>query len=364
MMLPANNKMQCIYCLRDKPASNFSKVEHVIPQAFGVFKNNLTLRDIVCDECNQYFGNHLEIALARDTVEGISRFEFGVKKPNEFRSLGKKSRMRIEVEEGPCMGAYSYLGYSEEQKKVVIIPTSQIGFLKASTNEYVYFLPENVPQKKHLEENGFDLNHPQGICVLGMKVEEAKRVLLQKGIQFEVKGESGPPSSGENDWRCQVEATIDSTIFRSIAKMAFSYLAYWEGASFVLHSSFNPIRNFVRYGDQAAFPLVRVDETAILGDEPVEGKRRLGHIITVNWAGDRVSIVSQVTLFNLMTYVVSIARDFTGERKQIRRGHFFNLFDRQIIELDAGPKNFISADRPKKPTKTGRRNTGAAPAGG
>lgn len=52
-----NSKMKCVYCLQDKSPTAFTKAEHVIPQSFDVFKNNLTLIDLVCDDCNQLFGN-------------------------------------------------------------------------------------------------------------------------------------------------------------------------------------------------------------------------------------------------------------------------------------------------------------------
>ncbi len=72
----------CVYCLENKPISFFKKAEHVLPQSFGLFKNNFTLRKIVCDQRNEYFGNNLEIVLARDTYEGGLRFETNIKEPN------------------------------------------------------------------------------------------------------------------------------------------------------------------------------------------------------------------------------------------------------------------------------------------
>ena len=71
-----------------------------------------------------------------------------------------------------------------------------------------------------------------------------------------------------------------------------------------------------------------------IGDEPVEGMRRLGHIVTVNWAAERISIISQVSLFNWASYRVSLARNFSGERRNIRRGHFFNVNNREILDLE------------------------------
>ncbi|MCH9012826.1 MAG: hypothetical protein IIA68_07190 [Proteobacteria bacterium] len=63
---------KCIYCLRDLDASDF-RTEHVIPQAFGTFENNLTLNESVCGECNQYFGDNLELIFARDSFEAYDR---------------------------------------------------------------------------------------------------------------------------------------------------------------------------------------------------------------------------------------------------------------------------------------------------
>lgn len=61
--------MKCIYCLEDKPISEYRKREHVIPQCFGNFMpNNLILHKTVCDNCNQYFGDIIELNLGKDTI--------------------------------------------------------------------------------------------------------------------------------------------------------------------------------------------------------------------------------------------------------------------------------------------------------
>ena len=289
----------------------------------------------MCDDCNQYFGDNIEIALARDTLEGASRFEFGLKDPKEFKSLGKRSRMIIKIAEGECKGTYAYREYSQEQDQIVIKPVPQIGFLKHIPSGYEYFLLDEVPEKTYLEENGFDLNHPRSIRIFGIDVDSAHAVLAQRGIKFKPGGEAGPSGDEQEDWLCEVDAFIDDTIFRAVAKIALNYLVYWEGTEFLLHNSFDPIRRFIRHGERTDFPLVRVDDNPIWGDEPVEGKRRLGHIITLNWAADKSSIVSQISLFNWATYVVCLARGFSGEGRNIRRGHFFNVHNREILELEA-----------------------------
>ena len=90
--------MKCIYCLEEKPSDYFKKTEHVLPQSFGRFKNNFTLNKVVCDDCNKYFGDHLEISLGRDTFEGMSRFEHKIKKPKDFKSPGKKRQAHYQSE--------------------------------------------------------------------------------------------------------------------------------------------------------------------------------------------------------------------------------------------------------------------------
>ncbi|MGH9961076.1 MAG: hypothetical protein ACREBC_28810, partial [Pyrinomonadaceae bacterium] len=41
------------------------------------------------------------------------------------------------------------------------------------------------------------------------------------------------------------------------------------------------------------------------------------------------SIIAQVSLFNWVTYCVSLAREYPGERRDIRRGNFFDIANRE-----------------------------------
>ena len=170
---------------------------------------------------------------------------------------------------------------------------------------------------------------------LGCNAELAQKHLAQKGISFNPDGD-GYPSDNYTDWECEVSAQIDQIIFRSIAKIAFNYLAYWVERELVVDSPFHPIRRYIRFGEKTSYPFVVVIEKAILGDEPIEGKRRLGHLITLDKSKNRLSIVSQVSLFNWMTYSVLLAKDYQGKQFNIRRGHFFNIPDNEILELVPG----------------------------
>lgn len=90
----------CIYCLKRGDQSMFQTVEHVVPQSFGHFQNNFTLKKMVCNSCNQFFGRDLELILARDSKEGFDRFKYGLKPENEFKSFGKSAKSKIQIQNG------------------------------------------------------------------------------------------------------------------------------------------------------------------------------------------------------------------------------------------------------------------------
>jgi len=308
--------MKCIYCLEDKPTNCFNKTEHVLPQSFGKFKNNFTLNKIVCDTCNKFFGDNLEIWLGRDTFEGMTRFDHNVKKAEEFKSPGKKSRLAIKVNEGPYKGAFAYCEYSEQEGRIIIKPIPQVGFKRIGETVYEYFPLEGIPEKEHLETN-YDLKELKSIVVLGCAFEVVQKSLAEKGILFHEDG-AVYPSEHDSGLECEVTGTIDQIVFRAIAKIAFNYFAYWARPELVFDSSFHPIRRYVRYGEKTTFPFVVILEKAILGDEPLEGKRRLGHLITFDWSKNKLSLVSQVSLFNWITYSVIIAKDFRDKTTTVR----------------------------------------------
>ncbi len=331
--------MKCIYCLEDKPNNFFEKTEHVLSQSFGKFKNNLTLNKIVCDECNEYFGNNLEISLGRDTLEGMSRFEHKVKNKHEFKSPGKKSRINIKVDEGPFKGAYAYREYSDSEDKIIIKPVPQVGFKKIDGADYVYFPLDEIPDKQYLEKH-FSLKAPKSITTLGCTAEDAQNHLSKKNISLS-SNPDGEFSYSKNppDWGCVVTSKIDQIIFRAIAKIAFNYLTYWAGRDFVVDSPFNHIRRYVRFGEEISFPFVVIIEKAIMFDEPMVGKRRLGHLITLGWSDNKLSITSNISLFNFNNYSVLLAKDYKGKSFNLSKGNFFNIADNEILEI--APRNII-----------------------
>ncbi len=328
-------EIQCIYCKQIKPISDYSKKEHVIPQSFGTFANNMTLDQHVCNNCNQYFGDNLEIDLARDTMEGLSRFNHGVKQPSEFKSLGQRSRLKIRVTEGQFKGARVYLEYSPDTGKLMIRPIRQIGFYHPESAQYSYFLLDEIPHKSELDEKGFNLTGRNAVIALGLNSEQSKEILATKGIVLRSWGDAETLEPSEDAWDVEVEGSFDSILFRAIAKIAFNYFCYWKGADLARQTEFDVIRSYIREGIQPSYPLVVILDRPILADEPNVGLRRLGHIVTLNWSQDRKSIVSMVSLFNQNTYSVNVSRNYLDEIQDLARGHFFDIANWRILPLQA-----------------------------
>jgi hypothetical protein len=120
----------CIYCLELRDTRSFSKSEHVLQKAFGGFKDTLVLRGVVCDDCNTYFGETIDLALSRDTLEGRMRFRYGILSSRKFKSLGKRSRIEVKATEGVYEGMMLEERHSEEKNEIVVAPVRQIGVKK------------------------------------------------------------------------------------------------------------------------------------------------------------------------------------------------------------------------------------------
>jgi hypothetical protein len=281
--------------------------------------------------------------LAKGTLEGSWRYDYGIKKPEEFKSIGTRDRVVRKVEEGPFKGSYAHKKYSSEDNEVVISPAPQVGFLNPKTKEYDFYLIEGIPTKEECQKNGYDIENPE--CLL-IPMEHADRVLVAlkgKGIDVKIKEELDYPLEKGQKWLCNEEETKDDIVLRAISKIAFNYLAYGlltrDRLDFIFYQDFNVMRRYIRYGEKPEYPLIVPSQKAILADEPITGKRRQGHLITIDWAGDRVSILAQVSLLNWMTYKICLAREFSGEHIDIKRGNFFDFNSHQIFDLGSKPKS-------------------------
>lgn len=326
--------MHCIYCLQDKSKLDFRKREHVIPQCFGRFSpDNLILRYLVCDECNQFFGDKIELFWGRDSLEGLLRLKHGLK-PKD--TLKKKKRLKSKIHEGFFKGVIVTGGVSESGKGGVE-KLVQAGFYNKKNNEYDYFEIGNIPSATELLEQGYDIK--ERIIRLIGDSEEVKLLeneLKEKGISL--KGESELIKESDHGQMVTVEseAILDRVIIRGICKIAFNYLAYLAGERFVLSKDFDGIRYFIRNDTGNCEKYLSVNQPPILYDDRELEKHGIkvteGHLIILGWENDR-KLFSRLSLFNTHTYGINLSDNYNGLWIPIQSGHYFDIVTKEVSKL-------------------------------
>lgn len=328
----------CIYCkAHDKPFHR----EHVMPQAFGTFEpESPVLNDCVCSDCNNYFGRTLEFALSRDSMEAVLRFRYGIKPASEANELPYK-KLELKVgQPGPWHGATVVLEADGTGQSVEPVPVPQVAFKWKGESEWAWFLEREMDATRLAPYKG-----AQGkveIRIFGPTPDDHNRLvekLKELDIKFVKQGSLKEPIAKDGTVGIQIAAQVDATIFRAIAKIAFNYVAYAQGASFVLRSDFDDLRNYIRYGTHPTWaPVVKPFKKPILADDLPHFRQTNGHLITFNWNYRQKGLVAQVSLFNTITYHVLFCPDFSGLwHDDMRRGHHFDIESRTVSPLTSTP---------------------------
>lgn len=320
---------RCIYCLENKPETAFNR-EHIIPQAFGRFEHNLVL-ECVCEECNTYFANRLDLKLARDSFEGFERFRRGVKKPKDYKSLGRLTTRRIEItEEGPMKGALCEMVRLDGTLGLKLLP--QLGFAISKEGPFEYFQLENVPSNQEMRLRG----HPKGTR-FWLKFWECSEqlcleILRSKGYEEgDPAGEVDPP---DDRLHCEAAYAITHQQLRAIAKIAFNYLAANGREGIAKMPEFNTIRRYIRDNEIPSAPLVTPVESLSVQDISSE-TMALGHYVSVQKVGQRV--LAQVSLLTTVRYLVVLSEGPFFVPWQIASCHFFNLNAGKAVKVPAPP---------------------------
>lgn len=318
--------MICIYCTEEKIEFNR---EHVLPRALGTFQNNLVLSDLVCKDCNDYFGRGLDRFLARGSLEAVRRLERGVREASAAADL---QRERITFR-AVLPGRWNrvILTLVDFGGTLAVAPVPQVGFLRAPT-EYVYLTEREI--RDVTRELPPVLEGEDSLHVVATTTEDLVRLegaLRERGLPFKSRGVT-PPPQGE-DVGVEIATVFDDMLRRAVAKIAFNYLAHVTSREFLLSRDFDMVRRFVRKGERPDHRLVAPSTTPILQDESGSWRRSTGHIVKVEWTSDKRGIVGDVYLFSEVRYRVLLSRWVGGVWREIARGHAFDLQERQVTEL-------------------------------
>lgn len=322
--------MNCIYCKNLITDENSSE-EHVFPKSFGCPDH--WVLDCVCRRrCNETFGGSIDRWLAGDSLEGIKRMQrLGSRSGQRIRPKRLKLHILKEDRYGDFQGAIVWIDFSRTDN--VTIPP-QIG-LRNEKGEREFFADEelDVPEIR----KRIDSLSKKGVIVLAPSKEkngEMVQLLLAKGIleQYNPKDEGfGMPEGAVENNRIMIEANadIDADIQRAIAKIAFNYLAKIQGYEYALSENFDEIRSFIN--GELRKPLVILSNDPILADEGRNWRRFNGHLFVFERNGDR--LISQISLFNGITYRVLLSRNIGPLVYSLGSGHAFDVETLELKEL-------------------------------
>jgi len=342
-MLIEKIEMKCVYCSKTKSINDYQKREHVIPQCFGkFFPDNLILSETVCDDCNQYFGEKIELYFGRDSFEGIERLRHGIKPK---KTLKHPRRVKSKIYEGEWKGVIVRERYQDQANGIGLEKVLQAGFYNKYTDGYDYFEPKDIPSAEELQKSGYDIKTKTVwlIAEEGKELNSLIDLLNKKGIKVSSSDKLSKKDRIGERFKVQTELTIDRIIFRGLSKIAFNYLCYIAGKEFLLNDDFNEIRQFIRYGEGKSDKFVEVNVPPILFDDQQLEKFRIkvteGHLIIAGWKG--MNLFSKVSLFNSNTFLANLCQSFKGIWRPIKSGHHFDVVSKKVSRLGSISKRFM-----------------------
>lgn len=314
--------IKCIYCKESKlNEKELWNREHVIPEAFGKFKNNFVVHDTVCNKCNQKFGDEIDLILSRESYEGkILRYTEWNKDIDNFKEYKKFKSENIVLIQNELSGTIAELTTKDGQMSIV--PKSQL-LIKEESGYKSYELG-SIPHYSYFTKQDIYLSDAKSFIILG-SFNAIISEMIEKGFEPNIEHMN---EIKEQEITINYSWAIENS-FRGISKIAFNYLAHWKGRNYVLRPEFDMIREYIYSGNSSNIIPVYPSNDPILKNT----KQPIGHIVTINMIENKNIMISTLTLFNQITYKVLLSPSIEEKKDNIRRGHFFNPFSCEIIEL-------------------------------
>jgi hypothetical protein len=215
----------------------------------------------------------------------------------------------------------------------------QAAFLDEASKRWLHFTADEIDTGA-LEQHPAFRNKGAQIRILGPD-QSAHDAIISKlkahGITFQRSGELQPYEGlfGNPNTLVEVTFTINKGIRRCVAKYAFNYMAYVCGTEFAAGTDFDVLRRFIRLGEAPPDPLLVVPSYApILFDDKPSKRQTDGHLLTLNWDHTPLNLIGQVSLFNHLTYRVTLCQKFGHPLwRPIRSGHHYDLAAKTVKPL-------------------------------
>lgn len=227
----------------------------------------MTLINCVCRQCNQYFGDELEIHLGRDSIFGILfRSIAQIIDPNKFRRSIRHRRKRLELTVPHRNYGNLLVNIQPNADRNFNISISdQITIMNSTKGNQFSFRTEQLPHRKQIESIGLKPIRGYTNFILHTdewddRIKKTNAALTVADINIQIsRTKYGDFNFPKQNAPLHFSSIIDENIQRALAKIVFNYFAHQYGANLALSESFDEIRNFIRYGLKTDRYLMSVD---------------------------------------------------------------------------------------------------------
>lgn len=313
----------CIYCEVNETEGSFNGKEHVIPRLMGVFQDNLTLKDVVCDNCNSVIFSSLETEFKEDTEEGIWLQMFNFEDNTQIRIRSKNATAEFSAGLGDDF-FNAMFPFLEVDKKgnILFLFRPQIK-IKKGEGSFLILLTDKLKEvrggskrfrsiQRYLQGvTNEDISIFGGIYERGEDpLEEPVELLKSYGIDYKSKKEKKVKINPEEPVKAgfTLSAKFTEESAKVLAKIAFNYFSFCAlktgNRDLLFHPNFRRLKYFIL--GELELPLEEViikiegEERSNFFDEMEKRVRFLGHTITFSLGGDNV--VATVSIMGRKTY--------------------------------------------------------------
>jgi hypothetical protein len=309
---------RCIYCLEYKASSEFNR-EHVMPQALGSFEGQSPTIKCVCKCCNDHLGQELEQSFGHQSFEGTHRFVAGLRPAADFRSHLPSDIGGILFKDGPLAGSMADFRPLPDGSAVELLQRPQVGFAKTSEGPFRWYSVGNLPSREELRALFGD--DTPSVRWMGRVDDQQVRSELARKCEIASSGEVLTEHLPGGVAQADVMASITQKHQRTIAKIAFAYLAF-SRLEWAYLPELDETRRYVRWSGRNQSPI-----RSVVPCPPDSPRRMKEHEVSVEYDGSVVW--ATVITFGILMYRLALNTAPLMVPATLKSRHRFDLQARQ-----------------------------------
>lgn len=309
-MVPSRN---CIYCKQNKPKNR----EHIIPKAFIQTDANFSvIENLVCIDCNKFLGKNIDFHFARESIEGISRYNRGIRSNKSYPQKHISMLLPDKNVFGHFRNVHVWIDGSSGNVRL----RTQVILKNKKTSATCYFFNESELlkiKKSKWTEKGIQLEIKIIVDQSENLEEVAEKFLkLFEKVGIPIDREKlqalSPPKiiTTKNKVEIKLEAEIQTFIIRAYSKILFNYAAKELSYESIMKKEWDGIRSFILTGEKT--PHYELKSGPFFSDEQVNVYSLIGHNgFKLRIWNQNGNVVGQVQFYNMVIYEVVLIKHHT-----------------------------------------------------